>query len=72
MSLLTETKVWKELNSHYNEMKSVKMIDLFQSDKERFKKFSTEFEDIFFDYSKNIITEKTLELLIKLAEQTDL
>jgi len=72
MSLLTETKVWKELNSHYNEMKSVKMFDLFQSDNERFNKFSTEFEDIFFDYSKNIITEKTLELLIKLAEQTDL
>ncbi len=72
MSLLTESKVWKDLNSHYNEIKSTKMIDLFEADKDRFNKFSFEFDDIFFDYSKNIITEKTIELLISLAEQSDL
>lgn len=47
------------------------MKDLFNSDAERFNKFSMSFEDILLDYSKNRITEETMELLYKLAEQQD-
>jgi len=39
------------------------------ADADRFKKFSLHFEDILFDYSKNIITAKTQQLLLQLAEE---
>jgi len=45
------------------------MKDLFAKDAERFSKFSLQFEDILFDFSKNIITEETLDLLHELAAQ---
>lgn len=49
---------WKKLSSHYESMKNVHMRDLFNSDKERFKKFSLYFEDIFVDYSKILLQKK--------------
>ena len=68
----SKTKAWKKLESHYREMKSVHMKDLFAEDKSRSSRFSIRFNDIFLDYSKNIITEKTLDLLFALAAETDL
>lgn len=47
------------------------MKELFASDPDRFTKFSLQFEDILFDYSKNRITEETMSLLYKLAQQQD-
>jgi len=66
------TTAWSNLEDHFEEMKSRHMKDLFASDPERFKKFSIQFEDILIDYSKNTISEKTIEFLVKLAEDTDL
>jgi len=64
------TKAWQQLHDHYaNEMKQTHMRSLFQNDKERFSKFSLSTGDILFDYSKNIITEKTIQLLLQLAEE---
>ncbi|MBS1934613.1 MAG: glucose-6-phosphate isomerase, partial [Bacteroidetes bacterium] len=64
------TKAWQQLHDHYtNEMKQAHMRSLFQNDKERFSKFSLSSGDILFDYSKNIITEKTMQLLLQLAEE---
>jgi glucose-6-phosphate isomerase len=48
------------------------MRDLFARDPERFDRFSLRLEDMLFDYSKNRITEKTIELLIELARQAGL
>lgn len=48
------------------------MKDLFFNDDERFKKFSLRFEDILFDYSKNIITENTVAVLMELANECKL
>jgi glucose-6-phosphate isomerase len=45
------------------------MKDLFAADKERFSKLHTRLDDILFDYSKNIITDTTLGLLLQLAEE---
>ncbi|HPH24558.1 MAG TPA: glucose-6-phosphate isomerase, partial [Chitinophagaceae bacterium] len=53
-------------------MSRKKMKDLFASDPERFKKFSLCLEDLVFDYSKNIINENTLQLLLQLAEECKL
>ena len=62
---------WKNLEQHYAATKNTHMRDLFAQDPARFKKFSLEFEDIFFDFSKNRITEETLRLLRALAAERD-
>lgn len=66
------TKAWSSLKEHFAEMSSVKMRELFSADKNRFSKFSIQYDDILFDYSKNIITDKTLRLLLQLAEECKL
>ena len=68
----TETQSWKNLVEHIKEMKSVHMKDLFADDPDRFKKYSIRFDGILVDYSKNIITEKTLKLLLKLTDDVGL
>ncbi len=69
MSKLTQSSAWQNLEQHRQEMDSVQMRDLFANDPERFKKFSVEFGGILFDYSKNRITEETIDLLVALAEE---
>ena len=68
----TETQSWKNLIDHFKEMKSVHMKDLFADDPERFNKYTIRFNDIFVDYSKNIITEETMKLLLKLVDEVGL
>ena len=68
----TETNSWKKLTDHYEVMKNVHMKDLFAEDTERFNRFSIRFNDVLVDYSKNIITGETLELLLGLAAETSL
>jgi glucose-6-phosphate isomerase len=68
----TRTKAWKKLEAHYKKMSRVHLRDLFKKDPERFKKFSMSFEDIVIDFSKNRITEKTMELLLHLAGDCNL
>lgn len=68
----TTTKAWSLLTEHFSEMKNVQMKELFKKDPQRFKKFSTTIDDIVFDYSKNIINEKTRQLLFQLAEECKL
>src|SRR5436190_8454830 len=65
----TETNAWRQLKQHYEEMKNMGMKKMFQEDVGRFSKFSTSTDDIVFDYSKNRINEKTIELLLKLGEE---
>lgn len=66
------TKAWKKLADHQKKMAGVHMRDLFAKDPERFNQFSLTFGDILFDYSKNRITQKTMELLLQLAQECDL
>jgi glucose-6-phosphate isomerase len=68
----TETKSWRKLANHYDDMKKVHMRDLFAADPERFKKFSIRFSDILVDYSKNRMTEETRRLLIDMAQEVEL
>jgi len=65
----TKTKVWKKLKEHYQRMRNRHMVDLFRQDPKRFSRFSVRFEDILLDYSKNIITQETLRLLLGLARE---
>ena len=60
---------WSSLLEHFAEMKSAKIRDFFAGDPDRFNKLHLELGDIIFDYSKNMVTDKTLSLLIQLAEE---
>ncbi|MEO0896157.1 MAG: glucose-6-phosphate isomerase [Bacteroidota bacterium] len=68
----TQTQAWKSLEGHLQQMKDVQMKDLFAQHPGRFDQFSLKFEDILLDYSKNRMTEETLDKLIALAEEVDL
>lgn len=72
MSSLTTSTAWAALQSHYQETKNLSLRDAFKRDTNRFSKFSVNFNDILFDYSKNLITEHTLPLLLDLAQETQL
>ena len=65
----TQFQSWQKLNEHFAEIKDVHMKDLFASDPERFNRFHLQFKDILVDYSKNRITDQTLQLLLQLAEE---
>ncbi|MEJ8844644.1 glucose-6-phosphate isomerase [Lacibacter sp. H375] len=65
----TTTNAWQQLTAHAAQMKKVHMRDLFKADADRFKKFSTCENELVFDYSKNIITEETVQLLLQLADE---
>ena len=69
---LTETKEWKALQSHFEEIRSVHMKELFSSDEDRAAKFSINDGDILFDYSKNRINDTTMKLLLELAKSRGL
>ncbi len=71
-SELTRSPAWHALSQHFQEMKSVHMRELFDADTERFKYYSIELNDLLYDYSKNIVTDKTVELLLQLAREADL
>ena len=61
------TGAWQQLLQHHQEMKQVPLKQLFKDDPNRFNTYSIQYDDILFDYSKNIVTDKTLQLLLQLA-----
>jgi len=72
MIKLTGSPAWQALVEHYKEVSDLHMRDLFNRDPGRFARFSQLFGDILFDYSKNRITDNTLQLLVDLAHQANL
>ncbi len=69
----TSTQAWFVLKKHFEEeMNRKHMKDLFATDPSRFEQYSITVSDILFDYSKNIVTDKTLQLLFQLAKECGL
>ncbi|RTY85106.1 glucose-6-phosphate isomerase [Flavobacterium sp. LS1P28] len=68
----TETTAWKKLEKHYSEMQKASIQELFQLDESRTKKFNLKWNDFLIDYSKNIINQETLQLLLQLADEVGL
>ena len=64
----TQTSEWQTLSDHFDQMKTIHMKELFAQNPQRFEQFSVQFNDILIDYSKNLITEETLDKLLALAE----
>lgn len=66
------TLAWKKLREHYGQMEFVQMQKLFAKDPERANKMNIQWEDFLLDYSKNKITEETINILLELANELNL
>jgi glucose-6-phosphate isomerase len=63
---------WKALEAHYKRIRDLHLRELFSNDPTRGERMTAEGVGIYLDYSKNRITDHTLELLIQLAEESGL
>ena len=69
---LGERPAWKALQAHFEQIGEKHLRELFEADPARGERFTAETGGIFLDYSKNRITDETLKLLVKLAEESGL
>ncbi|QVY64283.1 glucose-6-phosphate isomerase [Polaribacter sp. Q13] len=67
----TTTNAWKALTNHFNDIKDIKIKDLYK-DEDRKEDFSLIFDDLSVDFSKNRVTKETIDLLLDLAKEVDL
>src|SRR5215475_1907399 len=65
----TKRPAWKALATHYKEINDWHLRDLFADDAQRGERLTAEAVGLYLDYSKNRITEETVRLLTKLAEE---
>jgi len=63
---------WQALQAHAKTLTRIRLTDLFDQDGSRAERFSLEQEGLFLDFSKNRLTNKTLDLLKALAEEAQL
>ena len=68
----TATEAWNKLQAHFSEIKEVHMMDLFKDDTKRVNKMNVSWNEFQVDYSKNRVTDKTISLLLQLAEEVGL
>ena len=69
---LTKRKAWAALKAHHSKIRTVHLRKLFEDDSKRGDRLTVEALGIYFDFSKNRITEKTLKLLLDLAKESGL
>nr|WP_315254300.1 glucose-6-phosphate isomerase [uncultured Flavobacterium sp.] len=68
----TDTSAWKKLQAHYTEIQNASMAAMFNADESRTEKFHLKWNDFLVDYSKNRISQETIDLLLELANETGL
>ena len=68
----TQTAAWQKLQVHFEQMKGVRMQQLFAADAKRTEQFHVQWNDFLLDYSKNRISTETMVLLQELAQETGL
>src|SRR5579863_26526 len=66
----TTRKAWKKLLTHHKKIRTAHLRDLFAEDARRGERLTVEAAGIFLDYSKNLITDETIKLLLRLAEES--
>ncbi len=71
MPTLTNLPAWKALQDHFESIHGLHMRDQFEAEPDRFKRFSLQLDDLLLDYSKNRITQTTIDLLCQLAQECD-
>src|SRR5258705_9856493 len=63
---------WKALESHYKKVSKLHLRELFDEDPDRGERMAAEAVGLYLDYSKNRITDETLKLLFRVAEEAGL
>ncbi|CUU57264.1 glucose-6-phosphate isomerase [Parafrankia irregularis] len=66
------TPQWAALAAHHTEISGVTLRQLFADDQKRAESFTVQADGLYLDYSKNIVTSRTIELLVALAEAAGL
>jgi glucose-6-phosphate isomerase len=69
---LTERQAWKAFAAHYEKVRELHLRTLFAEDPTRGERMTVEAVGLYLDYSKNRITDETLQLLLQLAEESGL
>ena len=69
---LTKTKAWRALQTHYKKVRELHLRNLFAEDPQRGERMTAKAAGLLLDYSKNRVTDETLKLLIRLAEEAGL
>src|SRR3954452_637301 len=69
---LTQRPAWKALEAHYQQARQLHLRTLFAEDPRRGERLTAEAVGLYLDYSKNRITDETLKLLLRLAEESGL
>jgi glucose-6-phosphate isomerase len=69
---LTNRLAWKALDTHARAMRDVHLRTLFADDPSRGERLTAEGAGLFLDYSKNRVTDETMALLVRLAEESGL
>jgi glucose-6-phosphate isomerase len=69
---VTERPAWKALQAHYKKIRGLHLRKLFAKDAGRGERLTAEALGIYLDYSKNRITDETLQLLFQLAKESGL
>ena len=67
-----ETPAWQELQRHANDFEKIRLTELLDQDQDRFSQFSLQVDELCVDYSRNLLTQETIRLLLNLAEQRHL
>jgi glucose-6-phosphate isomerase len=63
-------KAWRALKAHWrDELRDKHLKSLFRRNPERFTRFSVEAEGLLLDFSRNLVTGKTMRLLLQLARE---
>src|SRR5664280_996157 len=69
---LTQRPAWKALAVHHKKVQKLHLRKLFADDPKRGERLTVEAAGLYLDYSKNRITDQTLNLLFQLARESDL
>ncbi len=69
---MIHTQAYKKLQEHFTQSHKTTLLDMFNTDNTRVNKFNLSLDGLYFDFSKNNITEETLSLLIQLAHESGL
>ena len=72
VSRLRERPAWKALQQHHAKIQNLHLRQLFAEDPQRGEHFALEAVGLYFDYSKNRVTDETIRLLLDLAAQSGL
>ena len=68
----TNQEIWKDLAAHFEKIKTIHLRSMFANDPKRGERLTATAAGLLLDYSKNRVTEETIQLLIRLADESAL